>query len=1012
MRLYRYLCLFIATFIYLGFSQNVFASGSKIGANVTDHFEEWDRAANAVGPGGFITIMPKICDISQVQKLLDDHPEINIILRTHYPGEVPVANQAISWVATLGTLRPHNNVIFIMPWNEPNFDRENGGLTDVNEIASLVKDYTDVLFANLSQAGLLHHGYEVISPMTGISHYNARDFMRALGASYWNSFYGVAIALYDFESCGGIFCHPDNALNISHYRNFLSEVGVGGATIFAPELGIVAPSNYCGAGVPDCPIFEVGPMVSMTQRFLNVIFPDSSFIVATPLSYNPEISDHSPWLWGTAYEDLIRNQPDGSPISQSPPDTSVYQAWLRTHPMITCLGGCLAVNPSYCSPANHPPSMLACSGIEDQGYFRPHAYSVCSVRPVPKSTSTYATSFKVIKEVSINAGQIRDLCPDNKYYPKYTWSADIFETYELPKLPMAGFGKSVLDQRQLAESKYLADYLEGTVAYDTYNYNLVNSFNRAGVFRKLTSASYQDTLKCNLIATAKIDSRYNYSVFLHWRNEDQSAWRTTFDIARIAASSGHLLPRFINIFNLFRELVQILISTNIDMLCGLPISPCKSDLARFDCPPADPEERFWFNFAHPIQAHLWPAVPMFTREDTPGQATLRAQYPPGTFINRNRSPDGIGSGRSITYPLSVPHLARLNDVSRSTYNLLMPAALVPGTLAQADSSAALAQQETTSFVVAAPDSGDNLGFYLEATIGYEEPHAYVNVIFHPQEPNVCDGDIKLGLDSPGNIIAGPNGWNGSGGGTYVYEGNWTGSPFVINRGETKTVTYYGIIHRGPRDCTGRMDAITCRMSVDRNGRFSTNCGPAVPPAPVCGKNGPFTAAFEDPLAQKDYKDPRELDNLRKSSLRQTLVNTNAYPDGGVDKAIVDGACHINPLTHLEECDEIEFTYSTGINTTIQMPYLNDIWTQLAREKKSGIFNAITPGMVSAYIDINSKSDVVYGTSTLGVTVQPSAGNVYFPHLQGIYNTQNCVSQRLLMPANQGSRAACPSFRQN
>lgn len=1046
--------LFLSLLLLLFPSPSHAETGSPLGVNVTDHFNEWTKAAEAVGPGGWITIMPQIGDAAKIQKLLDIHPEVNIVIRTHYPDNVPNENQADSWTATLGSLNTQGKKLFIMPWNEPNFERETGGVGNVldpnnTEAVQMVKDYTDYFMNSLNQAGLLHHNVEMLSPMIGLSAPNAQAFLQALGKDYFNQFYGVSLALYDFQSgCNGdALCQTNPFLNAGSYREVLAQLGLANAKVFALETGIVDQSGTCPPNVPDCPIFETQAMLNLMYKLLPIWANDPNFIMGSILSYNPEIADKSPWIWGSIFEEFLKSLKDenGVPLSGEK-ILEKFLKWLEEHPMIDCPGGGKAISLEYCQSTQTPTS--SCS-TKNQGSFRPHAYSICDIQPVPSPVQSYATSFEVFVENTVRVTSIapnQALTCDNAYWPSHEWEAAIWETYDQTRLPLAGFGESV--ENTLAESKYIADYLEGTAQYNTENHILTNTWANTGVFRKLSPSWYQDQLKCAMIQKAKDNNKYNYTVRLKWSNEDITVLNQAYKLAESLISSGSVIGKTINMFNIAKTIIEETSAQNIDRFCtfadavGVP-SACKKQLRNFACPPSNPTERFWYNLLSPREAHLWAAVPMFTREDTPGTVTFTVQNPP-TNIFEDQSGDGLKVGsNSIQYPLSVPHLARLNDISRTTYNMIMPAGLQNPLLSQntpsnlpliASAKTPLSPPPPDNLLanVAEPSTGggefleDDCGLVIEngfvkhynshrescgdiadfsMTVEYAIDGGRYQVACHS---GIMDGELLPqafdGRFEPRNISD-----NDLRDGGHCGQLNGSGITDLAQSSFKVRVTTSG----GTGGCNQAFTKEAEVVKDNDNNWNAVGCGKALPPVPQaisCNQRGPYNPDSEDSQAQKDPKDPDKLDNLRPTPPSQRLVNNNPepLPDTGADKTKADqdaARCEYNQ-NHSDYCYRT-FRYSTGITSRLQLPYLKQIWQQEAYDKKSGLFNILTPGTQGKFPKTNSKSDVKY--EAYPAQTDPSQGSVYFPYLQGIFDAQSCVSQRLLLPNQYAANVPCPDF---
>ena len=276
------------------------------------------KAAEAVGPGGWVVVMARPGDAQVLNQFLTDYPQVNVVIRTHWPDTVPDEDWARSWTATLGSLDTVGKKVFIMPWNEPNMPREAGGEASVQTVANWVKDYTSTFMSLLDEAGLLHTKYEMLSPMINQSGANFLEFVDALGgANYFNQFYGISMNLYDFErDCGSQpLCHGNPFLNAGSYREILAQLGIPDAKVFALETGIVDQSGTCPPEVTDCPIFEVGPMYNLLVALQSIWANDPNFIMGSPLSYNPELRDHPDWLLASIVGEFIKSlRGTGGPI--------------------------------------------------------------------------------------------------------------------------------------------------------------------------------------------------------------------------------------------------------------------------------------------------------------------------------------------------------------------------------------------------------------------------------------------------------------------------------------------------------------------------------------------------------------------------------------------------------------------------------------------------------------------------------------------------------------------------
>ena len=148
------------------------------------------------------------------------------------------------------------------------------------------------------------------------------------------------------------------------------------------------------------------------------------------------------------------------------------------------------------------------------------------------------------------------------------------------------------------EMKYIADYFEG------YSKNL-----RSGVFRKLAPQTVQDDLKREMISRASGFAPNPVHDYLVTNYEGENA----------------RLTEFLNNMK----------------------------------PENRAKQTAWERKNGGKWYRLWPYVPMFTREDSPGQVTLAVE-PPGTMSNPG------------PFEIQVPHVARLYEITKVLSQLLMP----------------------------------------------------------------------------------------------------------------------------------------------------------------------------------------------------------------------------------------------------------------------------------------------------------------------------------------------------
>jgi hypothetical protein len=204
------------------------------------------------------------------------------------------------------------------------------------------------------------------------------------------------------------------------------------------------------------------------------------------------------------------------------------------------------------------------------------------------------------------------------------------------------------------------------------------------------------------------------------------------------------------------------------------------------------------------------------------------------------------------------------------------------------------------------------------------------------------------------------------------------------------------------------------LTKDASGNWIAACGtiPPPPPPPVCGNLGKKIGNINI-QGKLDPKDPDKLDNVSPSKRVQNLINRNAVPNDPMREAAVSDMrrecdeCESVPFKDCYDTCHHTFHYSTEISSTLQLPYLEKIQKYTAKDDETGFLNLIKPGSLSGFKEADSKSNVEYGASGFEVEIAPSSGFVEFPYLQGVYDAQACVSQRLLLPANYAANVTCP-----
>ncbi|PIU03476.1 hypothetical protein COT44_03460 [Candidatus Shapirobacteria bacterium CG08_land_8_20_14_0_20_39_18] len=345
---------------------------------------------------------------------------------------------------------------------------------------------------------------------------------------------------------------------------------------------------------------------------------------------------------------------------------------------------------------------------------RPVACQACNIG---NNSGSCATSFTVTDHVSWQRWMGPDSCTDATLTVPHlvttTWGGTITINPKDITIPFVG------KEDQESESKYLADYFEGTNEYyKNYEKYWLDYVNYAGVLRKLTPMTYQDTLKEQMVARAvrslntqapfegKIhDYMVNYPTRLCWdapfiMEISYDIWNEFNLISLIYKKLGVPVPSKDEWFHhcLFNNSADqaveidkiglILRAYNASPLGKLlpidvryysmgfiPIPPFSdleghkklSEIASH-LPPSVNDSDYeikWATWKKSTWGRIWEAVPLVSREDTEGliQPYLGAKNE-DTFTNLDPT--------NKNQVEKVPHLARLYESSKIVSSILIP----------------------------------------------------------------------------------------------------------------------------------------------------------------------------------------------------------------------------------------------------------------------------------------------------------------------------------------------------
>ncbi|MCB9801836.1 MAG: hypothetical protein H6774_01985 [Pseudomonadales bacterium] len=305
-------CLLASSLLLLSVS-GVLAG--KAGINIGDHFGEVDQAAQITRDGGWIVVMAQPGDCMDLSQMMADHPNTNFVIRGHHPHtDVMSPEHAKAWAYTLANMNTGGRKVYFYPVNEP-FTRgaQEGFSNDPATTAQMVNAYVDTL---LSTAPGLDQKVVFLSPMINRTHPNYESNVDLLGgAGFYNKFSGISMNLYDFQGCGGPFCHPNKHLNSGRFLEDKALEGIdAGKQVYAVESGVVN-GNVVYIDTQLRTYYEAG--YGSPGPFL-----DSRLAMTATFSYNPHASDWS--IYGTQTASFFQGLGGGTaPI----PETFDEEAW-------------------------------------------------------------------------------------------------------------------------------------------------------------------------------------------------------------------------------------------------------------------------------------------------------------------------------------------------------------------------------------------------------------------------------------------------------------------------------------------------------------------------------------------------------------------------------------------------------------------------------------------------------------------------------------------------------------
>lgn len=668
-------------------------------------------------------------------------------------------------------------------------------------------------------------------------------------------------------------------------------------------------------------------------------------------------------------------------------------------------------------------------GSETPTTFRPFPYAACGMTPdYSIMDKGFATTFRAMQVVTLHYAQFTSC--DNLMISHVDWGGNVIIHMEEPRLPFVGYGAS--DNIPQAETKYLADYFDGTLFYDgklvdtTKKEDVARMFEEGGVFRKLAPQEIQDYYRCLMVrrAQGRISSPnpvHDYTI--KYNGESQP-------------------------------------------------------LTAFSCPP-DKVGTDAYNAwrQNTLSGRLWPAVPVTTRDDYPGEVYLTVQSPPGVLANPG------------PHPLSVPHMARLQEITKLVQETVLSAFSLhslssssqPQNTASQDNSGqsqnlasknnSQATSSTTESAVALPDAATAASNCQLATAARQEnqpqvlsiqdsdssrqllaqasdippddncglsidPTTFGAKVYNPRRnecgiladvthftvtysadggssTTACDHGENLHGEIGTNPIYIPDLWNGD----CSYSGPKPQNSFSV------TVSFDNAT--GSWSCDKHV-VLSNTLTKDANGNWILNCGQIpVPPTPACQNPDTTNPPDRNKDAIEDTINNGYLNQLRNNPI-QTYLTVQGYIiqmsksdwDHWVSCA---NACLNSPTPEARKqccaesssgcCSPLrDFNVSRRIGTDVYLPYMKKTWEQTSKVSTSGLFHIFTPANQEDFESTWAKDEISF-EFTPGWT-DPSQGWLYFPYLGGTQLAKECIVNRILCSESmQGKGKACAATAQ-
>lgn|GEM_PF-3272080 len=312
-----FLTTLIILFLFVFSPKNSFAE-NKCGVNVGPYYDQAGAVKTMTKEGGWIVALGTNGSCSGMEGLFGQG--LNVVIRGYnHHGEF-TEDQAVAWVATLGKMDTKGQVVYFMPWNEPNHENEGGGPA----FGPKSYEYSIKLKQLLDDAGLLNTKVILLSPMVDKLNPSFVDgsFFSGVGKdTYYSSFSGSSINEYD-QTTGGLYtpCTAIPEQNNCKYR----EIGIP-APYYSLETGVSGTS-----GEPQ-PRYDDGELKTMLDRSWQEWGSDGNFKMFAIFSYDP----HRVGAWNiysaSQVNSFYSSVCGGGSVAMGSFDQAKFDAWFNAH---------------------------------------------------------------------------------------------------------------------------------------------------------------------------------------------------------------------------------------------------------------------------------------------------------------------------------------------------------------------------------------------------------------------------------------------------------------------------------------------------------------------------------------------------------------------------------------------------------------------------------------------------------------------------------------------------------